>query len=225
MGRTIGGYGLRAAAPMMRAHSARMAMDPSKTAVVLIEYQNEFCKEGGGLFDAVKGEMERTSMLKNTAKLVGDARAKGIKIVHAPITFNDEHSDVPQSTFGILKGVKDGALFKASAWGGQIIDELAPEEGDLVVDGKKGLDAFPGTNLEELLRSNGIENVALGGFLTNCCVESTMRTAYEKGFNVVTLKDCTAATSEAEFTASTEGTWNMFSTPMESSSFIESVEG
>jgi len=199
-------------------------MDASKTAVVLIEFQNEFCKEGGGLFEAVKGEMERTSMLEKTQTLVQEARSKGVKIVHAPISFNDEHSDMPQTTFGILKGVKDGALFKASAWGGAIIDELAPQSGDLVVEGKKGLDAFPGTNLEALLRDNGIENVALGGFLTNCCVESTMRTAYEKGFNVVTLTDCTAATSEAEYIASTQGTWNMFSTPMESTGFLEGIE-
>ena len=55
------------------------------------------------------------------------------------------------------------------------------EAGDLVVEGKKGLDAFPGTNLESLLKENGIETLALCGFLTNCCVESSMRTAYEKG--------------------------------------------
>lgn len=197
---------------------------PEKTALVLIEYQNEFCKEGGALYDAVKSEMERTNMIRNTVALTAAARAKGVKIIHSPITFNDEHSDMPQTSFGILKGIKDGALFKASAWGGAIIDEMAPQEGDLVVEGKKGLDAFPGTNLEALLRNNGIENVAIGGFLTNCCVESTMRTAYEKKFNVITLKDCTAATSEAEYKASVDGTWNMFSTPMTGDEFLKSVE-
>ncbi len=58
------------------------------------------------------------------------------------------------------------------------------------------LDAFPGSDLEAHLVRNNIRTVVLGGLLTNCCVESTMRTAYEKGFNVVTIKDCTAATSE-----------------------------
>ncbi len=45
-----------------------------------------------------------------------------------------------------------------------------------------------------ILRQRGIQNIALGGFLTNCCVESTMRSAYERGYNVITLKDCCAAT-------------------------------
>ncbi|NJM08671.1 isochorismatase family protein [Candidatus Gracilibacteria bacterium] len=49
-----------------------------------------------------------------------------------------------------------------------------------------------------ILRQRGIANVALGGFLTNCCVESTKRTAYELGYTVVTLTDCTATTSEEE---------------------------
>ena len=61
--------------------------------------------------------------------------------------------------------------------------------------------------------ANGVETVVLGGFLTNCCVESTMRTAYEKGFNVITLIDATATTS-AEGQAVTGGSYGMFSTPM-----------
>merc|ERR1712146_857205 len=80
--------------------------------------------------------------------------------------------------------------------------------------GKKGLDAFPNTNLEALLLANGIETVALCGFLTNCCVESTMRTACEKGFNVVTVTDCCGATSKEGHAAATTGTFGMFSSPM-----------
>merc|ERR1711898_36248 len=90
---------------------------------------------------------------------------------------------------------------------------MTPKEGDVVVKGKKGLDAFPGTDLEQQLTAHKIETVVLGGFLTNCCVESTMRTAYEKGFNVVTLTDAMATTS-AEGQAVTSGSFGMFSTPM-----------
>merc|ERR1711998_71106 len=59
----------------------------------------------------------------------------------------------------------------------------------------------------------------LCGFLTNCCVESTMRTAFEKGFNVVTLTDCCATTSEEGQKAATTGTFGMFSTPMTANEF------
>ena len=53
------------------------------------------------------------------------------------------------------------------------------------MSGKNGLDSFPGSNLEELLLEKGIKIFIIGGFLGNCCVKSTMLTAYEKGFNVI----------------------------------------
>merc|ERR1711998_393087 len=93
-------------------------------------------------------------------------------------------------------------------------------EGDLVVEGKKGLDAFPNTNLEALLMGKGIETVALCGFLTNCCVESTMRTAFEKGFNTITLTDCCATTSADGHRGATEGTFGLFSSPMTAEDFL-----
>ena len=97
---------------------------------------------------------------------------------------------------------------------------MIPQAGDLVVEGKKGLDAFPGTNLESLLKENGIETLALSGFLTNCCVESSMRTAYEKGFNTVTLTDCCATTSAEDQAGATGGTFGMFSDPMTADDFV-----
>ena len=64
-----------------------------------------------------------------------------------------------------------------------------------MIEGKRGLDTFASTNLDFILRSKGIDTIVLGGFLTNCCVESTMRTGYENGYRVITLTDCVAATS------------------------------
>ena len=77
--------------------------------------------------------------------------------------------------------LRGGELFTEGTWNADFHESMIPQAGDLVVEGKKGLDAFPGTNLESLLKENGIETLALCGFLTNCCVESSMRTAYEKG--------------------------------------------
>merc|ERR1712196_154484 len=97
--------------------------------------------------------------------------------------------------------------------GAAFCKEMTPVDGDVVIKGKKGLDAFPGTDLEQQLVAHKIETVVLGGFLTNCCVESTMRTAYEKGFNVITLTDGTATMSQ-EMQDVTKGSYTMFSTPM-----------
>jgi len=189
-------------------------MDPKRTAVVLIEYQNDFTSEGGTLHDAVKPVMNSTNMLANTLEMVKKARELGATIVHAPITFTDDYHELTSEPYGILKGVVDSKSFRKGSWGSEIVDE-----------GKRGLDGFASTNLDFVLRSRGITNIALGGFLTNCCVESTMRTGYEKGYNVITLKDCTAALSEDEQRAAVEKNYPMFSRPMDHNEFIAELGG
>ncbi len=197
-----------------------MSVDPKSTAVVLIEYQNDFTSDGGVLHGAVAEVMDRTEMLKNTRKVVDAARAAGVTVMHAPITFADGYNEISLHPYGILKGVVDGKAFVKDSWGAALIDELAPVPGDIVIEGKRGLDTFASTNLDFILRSKGITTIALGGFLTNCCVESTMRTGYEHGYQVITLKDCVAATSVEEHENALKYYYPMFSKPMSSDDFI-----
>ena len=140
--------------------------------------------------------MASTGMLEKAAALADEVRGAGGKVFHVPIMFKEDATDNPNKKLGILAGCADGKLFTEATWNTEFCKEMAPKEGDVVVKGKKGLDAFPHSDLEAQLAAAGIETVALCGFLTNCCVESTMRTACEKGFNVITVTDCCAATSE-----------------------------
>jgi ureidoacrylate peracid hydrolase len=200
-----------------------LQLDPATTAVVLIEYQNEFTTEGGVLHDAVSPVMESTGMLANTVALVDAAHAAGVTVMHAPITFADGYNELSKHPYGILKGVVDGKAFVKGSWGAAIVDELTPTEDDILIEGKRGLDTFASTNLDFILRSKGISTVVLGGFLTNCCVESTMRSAYENGYRVITLTDCTAATSQAEHDNALTYDYPMFSHPMESTEVIAAL--
>lgn len=196
--------------------SETLQLDPAKTAIVLIEYQNEFTSDGGALHGAVAPVMEKTGMLPKTVALVDAARAAGVTIMHAPITFAPGYGELSRHPYGILKGVVDGNAFVKGTWGAAIVDDLTPAEGDILIEGKRGLDTFASTNLDFILRSRGIDTVILAGFLTNCCVESTMRSAYENGYRVITLTDCTAATSAEEHDNAIAYDYPMFSFPMES---------
>jgi ureidoacrylate peracid hydrolase len=197
-----------------------MSIDPKTTAVVLIEYQNDFTSEGGVLHGAVSEVMDKTSMLDNSRRVAEAARAAGATVMHAPITFAAGYHEISSHPYGILKGVVDGNAFVKGSWGAAIVDDLAPAEGDIVVEGKRGLDTFASTNLDFILRSKGITTIALGGFLTNCCVESTMRSGYENGYRVITLSDCLAATSTQEHDNALTYDFPMFSESMESTDFI-----
>jgi nicotinamidase-related amidase len=195
-------------------------MDPKKTAVVMIEFQNDFVKPGGAQHDAVRDVMESTGMLSNSLKLAKEARALGATIMLTPITFAQGYPETSRHPYGILKEIVDTKAFRKGTWGAEIIEELKPLPEDIIIEGKRGLDCFATTNLDFILRGREVQNVVLAGFLTNVCVESTMRSAYERGFNVITLTDCTATTSEEEQRVATTRDFKIFSHTMTHEAFL-----
>ncbi|MBU4335065.1 MAG: cysteine hydrolase [Actinobacteria bacterium] len=200
-------------------------MNPETTALVMIEFQNDFTSEGGALHDAVKDSMSSTGMLDNARKALDAARAAGVTVIHSPISFAPGYHEITSHPYGILKGVVDSTAFVKGTWGAAIVEDVTPEGDDIVIEGKRGLDAFGSTNLDFILRSKGITTVALAGFLTNCCVESTMRSAYEKGFEVITLTDAVGATSAAEHENAITYDYPMFSKPTTVDAFVAQLQG
>src|SRR6476620_1810698 len=143
-------------------------MDPRSTALVLIEFQNDFTTEGGALHGAVADSMAQTNMLENAKEVVAAAREAGATIIHAPISFANGYKEITGSPYGILKGVVDSNAFVKGEWGAEIIDALTPSGDDILVEGKRGLDTFASTNLVFVIRSKGITTVALSGHHPNC---------------------------------------------------------
>jgi ureidoacrylate peracid hydrolase len=198
-------------------------MKAKETAVVLIEFQNEFCKEGGKLYGGVKGEIARQGTIPNAVKLAEGARQKGAQVIYAPFIFNPLYCSEHEMK-GIVKAVADGNAFREGTWGAAIIDELKPAEGDKVVSGKCTLCGFNNTNLEKLLKDAGVKQVAIAGFLTNFCVESTARTAYDKGYAVTVIKDATAANSTEEQTYAEEKIFPLLGQTLTVDLFLSQLE-
>lgn len=198
-------------------------MNPETTALVLIEFQNDFTTPGGTLHDAVKAVMDATDTLAHAVEAADALRQAGGSVLHCPISFAPGYGEITNHPYGILQGVVESSSFVRGGWGAEICAELTTAEGDIIIEGKRGLDAFGSTNLDFVLRSKGIRTVVLAGFLTNCCVESTMRSAYEKGFEVITLTDAVGATSPEEHANAIQYDYPMFSKPMTTAQFIEAL--
>jgi len=167
----------------------------NETAIILIEFQNEFCKPNGKLHGLVKDELQRQNTVANAVKLATEARAKGCVIVHCPFIADGKWMD-KHCLAGILHKIKVGGLFRPGTWGAKLIDELLPLQGDVVLQGKRALSGFTNTGLKDVLKKRRIRNVACAGLLTNVCVEATARSAYDKGHQVVIIKDATAAATQ-----------------------------
>src|ERR1700759_3520576 len=99
-------------------------MDPKTTAIVLIEYQNDFTTTGGVFHDGVKAVMDANGMLANTVKVAAKGRAAGATVMHAPISFAEGYGELTSHPYGILKGVVDNKAFRKGSWGSAIVDAL-----------------------------------------------------------------------------------------------------
>jgi ureidoacrylate peracid hydrolase len=201
-----------------------MPIDPKTTALLLIEYQNDFTSEGGALHQGVKAVMQSTNMLANSVQAANQARAAGVTVMFAPISFAKGYGEITPDPYGILKGVVDSNAFVRGTWGAAIADAISPAPEDIVVEGKRGLDTFASTNLDFILRSRGIKTLAVAGFLTNCCVESTARTGYEKGFHMVALSDCAATLSDEEQRFTFEKNLPMFARILTHKQFLADLD-
>jgi nicotinamidase-related amidase len=144
--------------------------------------------------------------------------------MYVPIWFATDVCEVGPHAYGVGGYVKSVGAFKKDTWNTQIVDELKPVKGDVIIEGKRAPDAFFSTNLDFVLRAMGIKNVALAGFVTNICVESTMRSAYERGYNVFTMTDVTAAGSQAVQDFTVKENFPTFSHPVTHDEFLRLVK-
>ena len=170
-------------------------MESHNTALILIGFQNEYFSPQGTLYGLLMGASQ---VLANTVDLVERLRSTSLLIVDTPVIFTPDYSELVEPT-GILKAIKELGAFKAGTRGSETLLEIR-QFGDRIVEvpGKRGLNAFSNTDLDDLLRRRRISTVVLAGCKTSLCIDSTGRSAYEKGYKVSILSDCTAGSDEFE---------------------------
>ncbi|MEA5463139.1 isochorismatase family cysteine hydrolase [Leptothoe sp. PORK10 BA2] len=176
-------------------------MNPNDTALLLIGFQNDYYAPDGILNGVVEASAKASNTVVNTIKLIEQLVETPVLIISAPIFFTEGYEELVDPV-GILNTIKEVGAFQASGKGSQTIEELSPfQDKILEVPGKRGLNAFVNTNLATTLQQRGIRNLVLAGAVTSICIDSTGRSAYEQGYNVIVLSDCISARTifEQEF--------------------------
>lgn len=171
-------------------------MKDTQTAIILIGYQNDYFSPHGALHAVI--EQSSTEVLDKTLKLINQVQNTATTIVSTPIYFTPDYSELV-NPIGILEIIQNAGAFKKGSKGSEEIAEFSAF-GDrlLTVEGKRGLNAFHSTGLQDELEERGITQVVLAGVVTSLCIDSTARSAFELGYDVIILSDCTAGRTQYE---------------------------
>jgi nicotinamidase-related amidase len=173
-------------------------MNPSETAVILVGYQNDYFAKNGILRGVIEPASSVDAVLGHSIAFLKALAPTPVTIISTPIILTPTYRALA-SPVGILNSIKESGAFKEGSPGADDIPELRAF-GDRIeyVGGKVGFNAFSDTKLGDVLASRGIRDVLVAGMVTSLCIDSTGRAAYERGYNVTVLSDCTSARTETE---------------------------
>lgn len=170
---------------------------PKQTALIVIDMQRDFVEEGG--FGETLGNDVSLlrAIIPTTAALLALCRDKGITIIHTRECHRPDLSDLPNAKRD--RGHPDlrigdtgpmGRILIAGEDGADIIPELYPIKGELIID-KPGKGAFYSTSLGKHLETRGITTLIFAGVTTEVCVQTSMREANDRGFDCLLMEDAT----------------------------------
>ncbi len=181
-----------------------LEIEPKKLALIIIDMENDFISEEG-MFRAKGVDVSAARQVIEPIKKVSAAcRDAGVRVIYTRHTHRPDLCDMGRAwaevyrtrapiSVGSKVGPKDkkvGYLIK-DTWNTEIIEELSPQDNDIIIEGKRTHSAFYHTDLEHILRALGIEVIMFTGLTTSICVESTLRDAFHREFSCIMLSDCT----------------------------------
>ena len=187
------------------ARPASLAIEPARTAVIVVDMQNDFGSDGGMMALAGIDISGNRAVIPTTARVLAAARQAGILVIYLKMAFRADLSDAGlPDTPNWLKHLPLRAgeetttphgtasrILVRDTWNTDIVSELQPEPADLILY-KHRYSGFYETDLDKVLRSRSIKSLIFTGWTTSVCVESTVRDAMFRDYSCLVLEDCTA---------------------------------
>jgi gluconolactonase len=174
---------------------SQVALDPSRTALIIQDMQNDVIIEGGAFADSGAPEhAKQQNVVENVARLAAACREAGVPVIHVWYIVEPGAAGLRQNA-PLFEGVKESDALVRGSWGAAPVDGLEPQDGDHVVE-KMRMNGFFETRLDILLRGLGADTIVITGAWTNMSIEHTARHGADAGYRVWVASDGTSTTGD-----------------------------
>lgn len=180
---------------MRQRNGTAVTIEPAKTAFLLLHWQNDLAAPGGkGSHDMLE-RLIAAHTIEHTQAALKASREKGVLVVYVVASHRPGYPELPAKLAPLFSNVSASGRHMRGTWGNQIIDQLKPLDGEIVIYNYSP-SSFCYTDLELFLRNKGITDLVLSGLATNWVVETTARDGACRGYFIYTLKDCCNSSSD-----------------------------
>ncbi|UCF90726.1 MAG: cysteine hydrolase [Desulfobacterales bacterium] len=165
-------------------------VDVSKSAVLVMHTQNDITHPDGKFaYSGVPAQVAKHRIWDNLAAFLDSSRKAGMLVIYIKVALRPGHPELSPKSYPIHAGGRKVGAWTEGTWGAEIVDELKPQEEDIVITNYSP-NVFLYTNLDQILRAKKIENLFLTGTATNFVVEEAARYGAQIGYDIATVEDC-----------------------------------
>jgi ureidoacrylate peracid hydrolase len=205
---------------------AKVAYERQLTALLVIDPFNDFISEGGKVWSRLKPVAEANNCIPHMLEVLTSARKAGLRVFYA---LHHRYRPGDYENWKYIAPIQQAAwtrrTFEAGTWGGEIRSELAPLAGDIVAQEHWCSSGFGNTDLDLLLKQHGIHQLIMIGLIAHTCLDATVRSAADLGYQVTVVRDATASYSDEHMRAALEiSIPNYASAVVTTSELIEAID-
>jgi nicotinamidase-related amidase len=180
---------------MQQSNHSEINIEPARTALLLLHWQNDFAAQGGKLAGNMLDRLAAAHTIEHTRAVLSATRKKGMLVIYVSGVHRPGHPEMPAKLSPMSKMVAASGACLLGTWGAKVIEQLKPLENEIVIYNHSA-NAFNYNELDMILRNKNITDLVLTGLATNWIIEGTARDGAGKGYFINVLKDCCESHSD-----------------------------
>jgi len=205
-------------------NEAKITIDPAKTALLLLHWQNELAARGGKGAGDMLERLSVSHTIEHTQAVLKTSREKGILVIYVNGSHRPGYPEIAAKPFPMASHLVESGVLIRGTWGAEVIDQLKPRSDEIVIY-NYSTSGFCYTELDLILRNKGITDLVLSGLATNWVVESTARDGANRGYFLYTLKDCCNSLNDELHNWTLTNILPSFGVVLDSEAYITALQG